>query len=138
MGSGSRCSAWKLLESRGDARQILTRHDIIANASSARWVGLALFGVAAARGGGGDWRRAAAVACAGVAYNHPLDTLVTLPLIEQRMLAKPARAALYRDYMVRTTKGSFCKKFLLVRFCGAERPFGHASRRRPRGGGGVG
>ena len=61
------------------------------------------------RGGGCRQRRSVlhsgrsvwAVAC-GVAFNHPVDTLVTLPLIEGRMLRRPDRAALYKAYQKRT------------------------------------
>ena len=64
------------------------------------WLGLLCFAVAAAGGvdgfvscGAGCW-----AVCFGVAFNHPLDTLVTLPLIEARMLGRQARAAAYREY----------------------------------------
>ena len=33
--------------------------------------------------------------CAGVLFNHPIDTLATLPLIEQRMLRRKERADAY-------------------------------------------
>ena len=33
----------------------------------------------------------------GVAFNHPLDTFATLPLIEERMLRKPERAEAFRE-----------------------------------------
>lgn len=39
----------------------------------------------------------------GVCFNHPLDTLVTLPLIEGRMLRREARAPLFRQYMAKTS-----------------------------------
>ena len=39
----------------------------------------------------------------GVCFNHPLDTFVTLPLIEGRMLCKPERVALFRAYQQRTS-----------------------------------
>lgn len=57
------------------------------------WVGLALFAV-----GQGQWW-----ALAGVAFNHPLDTFVTLPLIEERMLKRRERRALYAAYQERTS-----------------------------------
>jgi len=54
------------------------------------WVGLLLFSVAAT----GTWWPS----CIGVLYNHPLDTFVTLPLIEERMMRRPERAALFKRY----------------------------------------
>ena len=39
----------------------------------------------------------------GVAFNHPLDTFVTLPLIEGRMLRRKERVAAYRAYQQRTS-----------------------------------
>jgi steroid 5-alpha reductase family enzyme len=54
------------------------------------WVGLLLFGVAS---GAPLWP-----ICFGVLFNHPLDTLVTLPMIEQRMLRRPERVAAFKEY----------------------------------------
>ena len=66
------------------------------------WVGLLAFGVAAA---GGPRSFAADPAlwsvAFGVVFNHTLDTLVTLPLIEARMLRVEQRAEAYREYQRR-------------------------------------
>uniref|UniRef100_A0A7S4PTD8 Steroid 5-alpha reductase C-terminal domain-containing protein n=1 Tax=Alexandrium monilatum TaxID=311494 RepID=A0A7S4PTD8_9DINO len=69
------------------------------------WLGVLCFAVAAEGGvlgfascGAGCW----AVAF-GVCFNHPIDTLATLPLIEGRMLRRPERVALYRAYQRRTS-----------------------------------
>jgi len=59
------------------------------------WLGLLVFGVAAM----GAWWPI----CFGVLYNHPLDTFVTLPLIEERMMRRPERAALFQEYQARTS-----------------------------------
>merc|ERR1719498_1972670 len=53
------------------------------------WVGLLLLGLAA----GGPWWIAA-----GVLFNHPLDTFVTLGLIEERMLRKEERREAFKAY----------------------------------------
>ena len=69
------------------------------------WVGVLCFAVAAA-GGAAAFASAGAHAWAvgfGVAFNHPVDTLATLPLIEGRMLRRPERAALYKAYQQRTS-----------------------------------
>lgn len=58
------------------------------------WVGLLLLGAAA-----GATPRIAF----GVLFNHPLDTLVTLRLIEDRMLGRPERKRAYRAYQKRTS-----------------------------------
>ena len=68
------------------------------------WIGLLCFAAAAA----GGFRAFAARpegwrAAFGVAFNHPLDTFVTLPLIEGRMLRRSARAAAFRAYQQRTS-----------------------------------
>jgi protein-S-isoprenylcysteine O-methyltransferase Ste14 len=55
-------------------------------------VGLALFAV-----GQGQWW-----VLAGVLYNHPLDTFVTLPLIEARMLKNERRKDQYEQYQRET------------------------------------
>jgi len=39
----------------------------------------------------------------GVLFNHPLDTFVTLPLIEHRMLRRPERVKVYKEYQARTS-----------------------------------
>ena len=66
------------------------------------WVGLLTFGVAAAGGARAFASDPARwLVCFGVLFNHPLDTLVTLPLIEERMLRRPERAAAYRAYQRR-------------------------------------
>lgn len=59
------------------------------------WIGLALFGVSAT--GGAVWP------LLGVLYNHPIDILATLPLIEERMLKRPERHHLYKAYQARTS-----------------------------------
>ena len=41
--------------------------------------------------------------CFGVLFNHSLDTLATLPLIEGRMLRKAERAEAFREYQRRTS-----------------------------------
>eukprot|EP00966_Prymnesium_polylepis_P011356 261620-Prymnesium_polylepis.1 len=69
------------------------------------WVGVLCFAVAAAGGLSGFVAGGApcwAVAF-GVCFNHPIDTLATLPLIENRMLRRPERAALFRAYQQRTS-----------------------------------
>lgn len=58
------------------------------------WLGLLMLGVAAE----GRWWPI----CFGVMFNHPLDTFVTLPLIEERMLRRSERAQAYRDYQLET------------------------------------
>lgn len=58
------------------------------------WVGLLLFGLAA----GGPWWIAG-----GVLFNHPLDTFVTLGLIEERMLRREERRAAFQAYQKRTS-----------------------------------
>jgi steroid 5-alpha reductase family enzyme len=59
------------------------------------WFGLLLLGVAAKS----EWWPI----CLGVLLNHSLDTLVTLPLIEGRMLRKPEREAAFREYCRKTS-----------------------------------
>lgn len=59
------------------------------------WVGLALLGASSAH--------FAWWPLLGVLYNHPLDTLVTLQLIEDRMLARPERRDAYKAYQGRTS-----------------------------------
>jgi steroid 5-alpha reductase family enzyme len=68
------------------------------------WIGILSSAVAAAGGwsgfvAGGPHCWAVAF---GVCFNHPIDTLATLPLIEARMLRRPERATLYRAYQRRT------------------------------------
>ena len=59
------------------------------------WCGILCLGVAA---GAGFWP-----ICFGVLFNHPLDGLVTLQLIEQRMLRRPERNEQFRAYQRRTS-----------------------------------
>jgi len=69
------------------------------------WIGILTFSVAAA-GGVGGLASCGAQCCAvafGVCFNHPLDTFVTLPLIEGRMASRPSRAAAFREYQQRTS-----------------------------------
>lgn len=58
------------------------------------WIGLLVLGYAAK----GPWWIAA-----GVLYNHPLDSFVTLGLIEARMLRRPERVEAYKAYQARTS-----------------------------------
>ena len=69
------------------------------------WMGLLLFGVAAsAKSNGGLLSLATWWPIAfGVLFNHPLDTFVTLPLIEHRMLRRPERVKVYKEYQARTS-----------------------------------
>eukprot|EP00746_Dinoflagellata_sp_MGD_P069611 gnl/MRDRNA2_/MRDRNA2_284987_c0_seq1.p1 gnl/MRDRNA2_/MRDRNA2_284987_c0~~gnl/MRDRNA2_/MRDRNA2_284987_c0_seq1.p1 ORF type:complete len:324 (+),score=41.52 gnl/MRDRNA2_/MRDRNA2_284987_c0_seq1:66-974(+) len=60
------------------------------------WVGLAWIGFAAAEGSWWPFL--------GVLYNHPIDTFVTLNLIEERMLRKEERRKLYQEYQARTSQ----------------------------------
>ena len=62
------------------------------------WAGLLVLGVAGAR----TWRQGLWPGALGVLYNHPLDTLVTLPLIEARMARRPERREAFRAYQART------------------------------------
>ena len=59
------------------------------------WVGLLLLGYAASK------PAALWPICFGVLFNHSLDTLVTLPLIESRMLRNGKRAAAFQKYTLR-------------------------------------
>jgi len=69
------------------------------------WVGLLLFGVAAsAESNNGIFSITTWWPIAfGVCFNHPLDTFVTLKLIEDRMLRRPERAEIYKKYQERTS-----------------------------------
>ena len=69
------------------------------------WIGLLLFGVSACastHGGLLSWKTWWPIAF-GVLFNHPLDTFVTLPLIEDRMLRRPKRVKVFQDYQKRTS-----------------------------------
>jgi len=60
------------------------------------WVGLLLFGISA--------KAAVWPICFGVLFNHPLDTFVTLDLIETRMLRRPERVQAFKEYCRKTSK----------------------------------
>ena len=62
------------------------------------WIGLLLFGFASGAPLDLVWP-----ICLGVCFNHPLDTFVTLRLIEKRMLRREERREAYRGYMQRTS-----------------------------------
>ena len=57
------------------------------------WVGLLLLGYAASK------PITLWPMCFGVLFNHSLDILVTLPLIESRMLRNSKRAAAFQKYL---------------------------------------
>jgi len=59
------------------------------------WCGVLCLGIAA---GAPLWP-----ICFGVCFNHPLDTFVTLGLIEERMLRRPERRAQFKAYQRRTS-----------------------------------
>jgi len=59
------------------------------------WIGLAMFGMVAS--GGQIWPTL------GVLYNHPIDTLATLRLIEDRMLSNPKRRDAFKAYQASTS-----------------------------------
>lgn len=65
------------------------------------WIGLLLFGVAACE----SWASRAAwwPICFGVLFNHPLDTFVTLELIEERMMRRKERVEAFKEYQRRTS-----------------------------------
>ena len=56
------------------------------------WIGVGLWAVAAG----------APLYALGLVFNHACDNLVTLHLIEERMLQNEKRAGAYREYMERT------------------------------------
>jgi steroid 5-alpha reductase family enzyme len=59
------------------------------------WIGLLLLGYVASE------PRTMWPICFGVLFNHSLDILVTLPLIESRMLRNGKRAAAFQKYPLR-------------------------------------
>ena len=69
------------------------------------WLGLLLFGISSSMSGEmNEWSLTSFwPICFGVCFNHPLDTFITLPMIEKRMLHRPERAEIYKDYQKRTS-----------------------------------